>query len=128
MSKKILIVDDEQDIVEILKAILEHEKFEVSVAHNGEEGLEQARSYRPDLIITDIMMPKMDGYQFAENLKKDGSTKDIPIIMLTAKDQPADRYKGLSLGIVAYIVKLFDLDELTATVKEVLSCEPKPAQ
>jgi len=120
MAKKILVIDDEKDVVDILKTILEHEKYEVAVACNGSEGLRKSVEVKPDLIITDIMMPEMDGFELMQKLKENLETFKTPVIMLTAKDQAVDREKGLSLGVVAYIVKLFDLEELTATVKEVL--------
>ena len=120
MAKKILIIDDEKDMVDILNTILQHDGYEVVTAYDGEEGLQRVKESTPDLIITDIMMPRMDGFTFAQKIKEDPSTSGIPIIMLTAKDQAVDRYKGLSLGIAAYIVKLFDLDELRDTVKDVL--------
>ncbi len=121
MSKKLLVVDDEKDILEILKAILEHAGYNVITAEDGEDGVQKAKQEKPDLIVTDVMMPRLDGYGLVEKIKADPETSYIPIIMLTAKDQAVDRYKGLSLGVAAYIVKLFDLDELTDTVNDVLT-------
>ncbi|MCX5749995.1 MAG: response regulator [Candidatus Saganbacteria bacterium] len=118
MSKKILVIDDENDVVEILKTILEHEKYEVISSYGGEDGLKKAIASKPDLIITDIMMPGMDGFEFVQKLKENMETFNIPVIMLTAKDQGVDREKGLALGVIAYIVKLFDLEELISTVKD----------
>jgi len=120
MAKKILIIDDEKDVLDILKTILENEKYQVIEAMDGSEGLNKAIDTKPDLIITDIMMPVMDGFEMAQKLKENMGTFNTPVIMLTAKDQGVDREKGLSLGVAAYIVKLFDLEELVATVKEVL--------
>ncbi len=120
MAKKLLVIEDEKDIVEILKAILEHEGYEVLCAYDGEEGLKSAIENKPDLVVTDIMMPKMDGFEVAEKLKQHPDTTGIPIVMLTAKDQEVDRQRGLSLGIAAYIIKLFDLEELIATIKETI--------
>ena len=120
MAKKILVVDDEKDIVDILKEILKHEGYDVETAFDGEEGLKKVVEIKPDLVVADVMMPKMDGYEFVRKMKEDPSVSSIPVIFLTAKDQTTDRYKGLSLGVVAYIVKLFDLDELRETVREVL--------
>jgi two-component system, OmpR family, response regulator VicR len=120
MAKKLLVIEDEKDIVEILKAILEHEGYEVLCAYDGEEGIKSAIENKPDLVVTDIMMPKMDGFEVAEKLKEHPETSVIPIVMLTAKDQEVDRQRGLSLGIAAYIIKLFDLEELIATIKETI--------
>jgi len=120
MSKKILVVDDEKDIVEILQEILRHEGYDVITASDGNEGLKKASENKPDLIVADVMMPHMDGYELVKRLKEDPGTTNIPVVFLTAKDQATDRYKGLSLGVAAYIVKLFDLDELREVVKEVL--------
>jgi two-component system response regulator VicR len=123
MAKKILVVDDEKDIVDIVKEILKHEGYEVETAFDGEEGLKKVSEVRPDLIVADVMMPSMDGYEFVQKLKEDPSVSSIPVVFLTAKDQTTDRYKGLSLGIAAYIVKLFDLDELRETVKDILAAK-----
>ncbi len=123
MAKKILVVDDEKDIVDIVKEILKHEGYEVETAFDGEEGLKKVSEVRPDLIVADVMMPRMDGYEFVQKLKEDPSVSSIPVVFLTAKDQTTDRYKGLSLGIAAYIVKLFDLDELRETVKDILAAK-----
>ncbi|MFA5103754.1 MAG: response regulator [Candidatus Margulisiibacteriota bacterium] len=120
MAKKILVIDDEKDIVDIVKEILKNEGYIVETAFDGEEGLRKVVDTKPDLVVVDIMMPKMDGYEFVRRMKEDQSVASIPVIFLTAKDQTTDRYKGLSLGVAAYIVKLFDLDELRETVREVL--------
>ena len=120
MAKKILVVDDEKDIVDIVREILKHEGYNVETAYDGEEGLVKVVDTKPDLVVADVMMPKMDGYEFVRRMKENPSISSIPVIFLTAKDQTTDRYKGLSLGVAAYIVKLFDLDELRETVKEVL--------
>ncbi len=120
MAKKILVVDDEKDIVDIVKEILKHEGYEVDTACDGEEGLKKVSESKPDLVVADVMMPKMDGYEFVKKMKEDQSASSIPVVFLTAKDQTTDRYKGLSLGVAAYIVKLFDLDELRETVREIL--------
>lgn len=123
MAKRILVVDDEKDIVDIVSEILKHEGYEVDTALDGEEGLKKVSEFNPDLVVADIMMPKMDGYEFVKKMKEDPSVSSIPVVFLTAKDQTTDRYKGLSLGVSAYIVKLFDLDELRETVRDIL--EPK---
>lgn len=125
MPKKILIVDDEEDILEILKTLLEDDGYSIILAQDGEEGVKKAVSEKPDIIIIDIMMPKLDGFEAVSQLRSNADTFHIPVIMLTSKDQKIDREKGLSLGIAAYIVKLFDLEELRAKVKEILDSVPR---
>lgn len=118
--KKVLIVDDEQDIVESLKFVLETEGYECFTAYNGEDGLKAAKEIRPDLIILDIMMPKMNGYKISRLLKFDTKYKDIPIIMLTARSQEEDKLIGEETGANEYITKPFDLDYVVAKVSEYL--------
>ena len=120
MSKKILVVDDERDIVDILAAFLKHEGYNVISAFDGEEGAYKAISEKPDLVIMDVMMPKVDGFGGVKIIKAQKETASIPIIMLTAKDQQLDKDKALALGINAYLVKLFDLEDLRNTVKQLI--------
>ncbi|WP_283679494.1 response regulator YycF [Lentilactobacillus sp. Marseille-Q4993] len=114
MAKKILVVDDEKPIVDIEKFNLEKEGYEVSVAYDGEEALEQVNDVDPDLIILDLMLPKMDGLEVAREVRK---TKDTPIIMVTAKDSELDKVLGLELGADDYVTKPFSNRELVARVK-----------
>ena len=116
--KKVLIVDDEQDIVESLKFVLETEGYECYSAFNGEDGLKSAKELIPDLIILDIMMPKMNGYKISRLLKFDNKYKDIPIIMLTARSQEEDKLIGEETGADEYITKPFDLDYVVGKVNE----------
>ncbi|MCX8118579.1 MAG: response regulator [Desulfobacterota bacterium] len=116
-QKKILVVDDELDLVETLRFSLELEGFEVLVAHNGEDGLNLARKENPDLILLDLMLPKLDGYKVCRLLKFDERYKHIPILMLTAKTQEKDKAMGLETGANEYITKPFDMDELIKKVK-----------
>ena len=118
--KKILIVDDEQDIVDSLKFVLEAEGYECFTALNGEDGLKAAKEVMPDLIILDIMMPKMNGYKISRLLKFDSKYKDIPIIMLTARSQEEDKLIGEETGANEYITKPFDLDFVIEKVNEYL--------
>ena len=115
--KKVLIVDDEQDIVESLKFVLESEGYECYSAFNGEDGLKSAKELMPDLIILDIMMPKMNGYKISRLLKFDSKYKNIPIIMLTARSQEEDKLIGEETGADEYITKPFDLDYVVEKVK-----------
>lgn len=121
MVKKILIVDDEKDLVETLTFRLEAAGFEVIPAYDGLEGLSKARKEKPDLILLDVMMPKMDGYQVCRLLKFSTDTKDIPIIMLTARGQDRDKLTGQEVGADVYITKPFDGAELVKKIKEVLA-------
>ena len=108
--KRILIVDDEQDIVESLKFVLEVSGFTCYCAYNGEDGLRMAKELSPDLIILDVMMPKINGYKISRLLKYDKKYKDIPIIMVTARSQEEDKLIGEETGADEYITKPFDLD------------------
>ena len=118
--KKVLIVDDEQDIVESLKFVLEAEGYECYTAFNGEDGLNAAKSVIPDLIILDIMMPKMNGYKVSRLLKFDSKYKNIPIMMLTARSQEEDKLIGEETGANEYITKPFELDAIVKKVEEYL--------
>jgi len=120
-DKRVLIVDDEPDIVESIKFSLELEGIECIEAHDGEEGLLKARKENPDLILLDIMLPKINGYKIARLLKFDESYKYIPIIMLTARTQKADIELGEETGADEYVTKPFDLDVLVALVKRYLN-------
>ena len=117
MKSKILIVDDEEHIRELIRFYLDKEGFSVVQADSGEEALHLLENEYIDLAIVDIMMPVMDGFQLVEEMKE---MKDIPVIMLTAKSQSADKLRGFSLGIDDYVTKPFDPDELLARVKTIL--------
>jgi len=120
-QKKILVVDDEVDLVETIRFPLEMEGFNVLVSYNGEDALNQARKEKPDLILLDLMLPKLDGYKVCRLLKFDERYKDIPILMLTAKTQEKDKLLGKETGANEYITKPFDIDELMKKVKVYLS-------
>ena len=119
--KKILLVDDEVDLVETLRFPLEMEGYHVLVSYNGEDALNQARKETPDLILLDLMLPKLDGYKVCRLLKFDERYKHIPILMLTAKTQEKDKVLGLETGADEYITKPFEMDYLMEKVKEYLS-------
>lgn len=119
-NKKILIVDDEQDIVETLKFMLEAQGYECFCAYDGEAGLTLAKEIIPDLMILDVMMPKMNGYKISRLLKYDNKYKDIPIIMVTARSQDDDKAIGQETGVNEYITKPFELDDLIARVNKYL--------
>jgi two-component system alkaline phosphatase synthesis response regulator PhoP len=120
-QKKILVVDDEVDLVETIRFPLEMEGFNVLVSYNGEDALNQARKEKPDLILLDLMLPKLDGYKVCRLLKFDERYKHIPILMLTAKTQEKDKLLGKETGADEYITKPFDIDELMKKVKVYLS-------
>ena len=117
MSAKILIVDDEPPIIDMLSYNLKRGNYEVVVALDGEEALEKARSEGPDLIILDLMLPRLDGLEVCRTLRRE---RDVPIIMLTARDDEIDRVVGLELGADDYVVKPFSMRELMVRVKNVL--------
>ncbi|MGE5589299.1 MAG: response regulator YycF [Bacillota bacterium] len=121
MSETILVVDDEKPIAEILKFNLEREGYRVVVAYDGEEALEAARAHHPDLMILDIMLPKLDGFAVCREIRKDS---DVPILMLTAKDQEVDKVLGLELGADDYVTKPFSPREIMARVKAILRRRP----
>ena len=120
-QKKILVVDDEVDLVETIRFSLEIEGFNVIVSNDGEDALNKARKENPDLILLDLMLPKLDGYKVCRLLKFDERYKHIPILMLTAKIQEKDKLLGKETGANEYITKPFDMDELMKKVKVYLS-------
>lgn len=113
---KILVVEDEEPIRELLKMELETEGFIVDVAANGAEGLEKVKSFRPDLIVCDVMMPVMDGFTMQEKLSQDNNFKDIPLIFLTAKSDKKDIRFGKSIGAEDYITKPFEFEDLLVSI------------
>jgi len=123
MPKKILVVDDEKDIVEMLKYNLEKEGYKVFTALNGTRALEQTQENKPDLILLDVMMPEMDGWEVCKRIMKDERTATIPVIFLTAKDSEVDEVVGLELGADDYIVKPISIRKLIARVKTALRRE-----
>jgi DNA-binding response OmpR family regulator len=120
-QKKILVVDDEVDLVRTIQFSLELEGYKVLVSYNGEDALAQARKENPDLILLDIMLPKLDGYKVCRFLKFDEQYKHIPILMMTAKTQEKDKLMGKETGANEYITKPFDMDELMEKVKRYLN-------
>ena len=119
-KEKILIVEDEKDIVKMLDYNLKKEGFKTLSAHNGEDGLDMARKENPDLILLDLMLPEMDGLDVCKAIKNEAKTSHIPIIILTAKAQETDKIVGLELGADDYITKPFSPRELIARIKAVL--------
>ena len=123
MSKgKILVVDDEINITQILQFSIGAEGYEVITAQNGEEAIEKARREQPDLIILDIMMPRIDGYEACRILKANPLTKNIPVVLLTAKGRDIDKRLGQEVGAIDYIVKPFSPNKLIDRIHQLLSC------
>jgi DNA-binding response OmpR family regulator len=120
-KKKILVVDDEVDLIKTIQFSLELEGYKVLVSYNGEDALAQARKENPDLILLDIMLPKLDGYKVCRLLKFDEQYKHIPILMMTAKTQEKDKLMGKETGADEYITKPFDMEELMEKIKAYLS-------
>ena len=117
MSQKVLVVEDDNNIAELLRLYLQKDGFEVSHAADGGKAVEMAREIQPDLVLLDIMLPGMDGWQVCRELRK---TMKMPIIMLTAKGETEDKVSGLEMGADDYIVKPFEVKELLARVHAVL--------
>ncbi len=124
MTEKILVIDDEDTTVQLLSILLEHKGFEVVKAYQAEEGLRKAYRSHPDLVLLDIMMPDMDGWEVCRRLRE---LSDVPIIFLTARTDIKDVVKGLELGADDYIVKPYDNDELIARIRAHLRRVPRSA-
>lgn len=117
-TKKILVVDDEPDVASLITLILDAQGYTVINAADGPDALEKARVLRPDLVLLDVMLPKMDGYKVARILKFDENYSHIPIIMVTAKIREEDVATGLEMGASEYLTKPFDPNVLLARVRE----------
>jgi DNA-binding response OmpR family regulator len=117
MTTKILVVDDDSNICELLKIFLENEDYQVKTASDGQEGINLFKTYEPDLVLLDIMLPKKDGWQVCREIREISSK---PIIMITAKGETFDKVLGLELGADDFVVKPFDMKELSARIKAVL--------
>lgn len=124
-KKKILIVDDETDMVEMIKMRLEAADYQIAAAYDGQEALDKVKSDRPDLIILDLMLPKIDGYKVCRMLKFDEKYKNIPIVMFTARAQENDRKLGQEVGADAYITKPFEPAVLMGKIKDLLEGQQK---
>ncbi len=120
MSNRVLVVDDDPDIARFIEVNLRTQGFEVHLASDGVEALERAREVLPDLVLVDVMMPRMDGFQVVDRLRSEPRTANVSIIMLTAKALTADKVLGISTGADDYIIKPFDPVELVARVKGTL--------
>ena len=119
--KKVLVADDKPEVVELVRVSLEGEDYQIIVAFDGEEALEKVSKEKPDLVLLDIIMPKMNGFEVLARLKKDPKLKEIPVVMLSAKGQKLDREKGKDLGAIDYIIKPFSPSVLLKKIKEILT-------
>jgi DNA-binding response OmpR family regulator len=124
-NKKILIADDEPYILRSLSFVLKKEGFDVDTAEDGEETLEKVEQFKPKILFLDIMMPEKDGYEVCKYLKSNDATRDIYIIMLTARGQIIDEKKGMESGADEYITKPFSPREIVSKVKNILESQEK---
>jgi len=123
MSEKILVIDDEEPTAQLIGMLLERRGFEVIKAFRAEDGLRQAYRHQPDLVLLDIMMPDMDGWEVCKRLRE---MSEVPIVFLTARGEVKDVVRGLEMGADDYIVKPYDNDELVARVRAHLRRSPRP--
>jgi two-component system phosphate regulon response regulator PhoB len=121
MKPRILVVDDEPEAVELIEFNLKQSGYLVTTAGDGADALKKARTQTPDLVVLDVMLPEMDGFEICKTLRQDGATSKIPIIMLTAKAAEIDRVLGLELGADDYLTKPFSTRELLLRIKKILS-------
>ena len=120
MAHKILIADDEPNIVVSLEYLMKREGFDVRVAPNGDEALAQVAAFKPDLLLLDVMLPRLNGFEVCQQLRADPQWRNLKVVMLTAKGRDIEMHKGLALGADAYITKPFSTKELVARVRELL--------
>jgi len=120
MARRILIADDEPDIVTSLEFLMRGGNYEVRVALNGEEALRLAESFRPDVVLLDVMMPQRSGFEVCQKIRENPALRDVKIVMLTAKGRDAEKDRGLNLGANAYVTKPFSTKELMNTVRGLL--------
>jgi len=118
-NKKVLIIDDDDDIISLIKIILENENYTVLGSSNGEDGIKKAIKYKPDLILLDIMMPVMDGWEILKMLRMEDNTRKIPVAMLTCKTDVKDKLTGLQEGAIDYITKPISPEELIARINNI---------
>jgi DNA-binding response OmpR family regulator len=120
-AAKILVIDDEKDVLEVLRLVLSRSGYEVLASSSGMEGLAQAQADRPDLILLDIMMQRMDGWEVLRALKSDAETREIPVVILSARVEPKDKIRGLQEGAVDYVTKPFAVREILEKVSLILN-------
>ena len=123
--KKILVVDDEDDILHFLELVLREKGYQVTTASGGHEALTRAQIDKPDLVLLDIMMPQMDGWEVLKLLRVDDDTRRIPVAMLSARTEAKDRVQGLQEGAIDYICKPFSLTELLGKIEAIFAQVPR---
>jgi DNA-binding response OmpR family regulator len=121
MSHKVLVVDDEHNILLSIEFLLKQAGYQVEVAHDGEEAMEKMRSFQPSLVLLDVMMPKVNGFEVSRRIRENPEWSSTKIIMLTAKGREVEVTKGLALGADSYVIKPFSTRDLMAEVKNILS-------
>ena len=121
MSKKVLIVDDEANIVISIEFLMRQAGYNIEIARDGEEAMAKIKSFQPDLILLDVMMPKINGFEVCRRIREKPELNDLKIVMLTAKGREVEVTKGLALGADSYIIKPFSTRELMSEVKKILS-------
>lgn len=124
-KKRVLVVDDEPDVLLLCRVNLEFEGYEVATAPDGEAGLAACRDLLPDVVLLDVMMPKMDGWQVLEAIKADPDVAHVPVVMLTAKVQDEDQIRGWSAGAAEYITKPFSPLSLSQVIGDVITNDPE---
>ncbi len=124
-QRRVLVVDDEPDVLLLCRVNLEFEGYDVTTANDGEAGLATCRSMRPDVVLLDVMMPKMDGWQVLEAIKSDPEIQHTPVVMLTAKVQDEDQIRGWSSGAAEYITKPFSPLSLSQVIADVIANDPE---
>jgi two-component system alkaline phosphatase synthesis response regulator PhoP/two-component system response regulator VicR len=125
-NRRILVVDDERHIVRLVQVNLERAGYEVLTAYDGIEAMEKVKTESPDMVVLDVMMPRMDGFEVLKNLQADPRYQNIPVIMLTAKAQDADIFKGWASGVSSYLTKPFNPRELLVFVERIFQSLDEP--
>jgi len=125
-KKRILVVDDERHIVRLVQVNLERAGYEILTAFDGIEALEKVKTESPDMVVLDVMMPRMDGFEVLKNLQADPRFQNIPVIMLTVKAQDADIFKGWAPGVSSYLTKPFNPRELLVFVERIFQSLDEP--
>ncbi len=126
MPLKVLVCDDERHIVRLIQVNLERQGYQVVTAFDGKEGLEKIRTEKPNLVVLDVMMPYMDGFEVLKTIRKEPETENLPVIMLTAKAQDKDVFEGYHYGADMYLTKPFNPMELVTFVKRILQGTDDP--
>ena len=121
MAKKLLLVDDERDLVFYTKLFLEEKGYEVTEAYDGQQALEILEDLRPDLVILDVTMPRLTGWDVLRTMQENPQTAEIPVLMLTARSEDRDKARGWELGVTWYQTKPFELDEIAMVIRRILA-------